>query len=196
MSNNERKVDNISSLLNAANRSDLSVSCDSYCPQLTGFDTHTTIDPISTIDNRRSIRNDSIKDFENIVIRKCAIATPIDISILHKEPAVEKQSRRNQKRKCSIFNETVMGKKSVAELNSMVAQNNKHMEFLSQCGQLSKSRKCVILEDNQNLMNIIQQKQSASFSSDVFEKNSILTDTYESVSSNIYNYYSLSIVGQ
>ena len=128
------------------------------------------MDPILTICNGRLRPSDSSNDCKNIVIRKCAIATPIDISILHKEPAVEKQSRQNQKRKCSIFNKTVIGKKSVAELNSMVAQNNKHMEFLSQCGQLSKSRKCVILEDNQILMNIIQQKQSASFSSDVFEK--------------------------
>ena len=87
-------------------------------------------------------------------------------------------------------------KKSVAELNSMVAQNHKHMEFLSECGKLSNNRECVILEDIKNLTSIIQQKQSVESCNGVCEKHITLKDSSQSVSYKIYNYHSLSIVGQ
>ena len=90
----------------------------------------------------------------------------------------------------------VVGKKSVAKLNSMVDQNHRHMDFLSQCGKLSKNREYVISKDIKNLASIIQQKQSVESCNDVSEKHIILNDMSQSVSCKMYNSNSLSIVGQ
>ena len=160
------------------------------------FETQTTMDPIWTTGNGSLLTNDNSNNFENIVICKGAITIPSDIPIVHKETASAKKSRKKRKRTRSIFDEMVVGKKSVAQLNSMVDQNHRHMDFLSQCGKLSKNRECVISEDINNLASIIQRKQSVESCNDVSEKHITLNDSSQSVSCKIYNYNSLYIVGQ
>ena len=97
-------------LLNTVNHSELSVSCNNYCTRLTGFEAQKRMDPILMIGNGRLRTSDSVNDLENIAFRKDAIAMPADISIVHKESASKRQSRRNRKRKSSIIDETVIGK--------------------------------------------------------------------------------------
>ena len=124
---------------------------------------------MSIIGNKSSIPSENSTKLENIVLRKGAITIPADIRIVHTESAIENQPRHSRKRKGSVFDETAIGKKSVTELNSMVDQNHKHMEFLSECGQLSKNHESVLLEDINNLSSIIQQKQSMESCNGVFE---------------------------
>ena len=154
------------------------------------------MDPISTTGNGSLLASDNSNNFDNIVICKGAITIPSDIPIVQNETASAKKSRKKRKRTRSIFDEMVVEKKSVAKLNSMVDQNHRHMDFLSQCGKLSKNRECVISEDIKILTSIIQQKQFVESCNDVSEKHSILNDSSQSVSPKIYNYNSLSIVGQ
>ena len=196
ISNKESKVDNTPLFLKTLYRTELSVLCNSYCTPLSGFETQTTMDPISTTGNGSLLASDNSNNFENIVICKGAITILSDIPIVHKETTSAKKSRKIRKKTKSIFDEMVVGKKSVAKLNSMVDQNHRHMDFLSQCGKLSKNRECVISKDIKNLASIIQQKQSVESCNDVSEKHIILNDMSQSVSCKMYNSNSLSIVGQ
>ena len=124
---------------------------------------------MSIIGNKSSIPSEKSTKMENIVLRKGANTIPPDITIVHKESIIKNQPKHSRKRKGSVFDETAIGKKSVTELKSMVYQNHKHMEFLSECGQLSKNHESVLLEDINNLSSIIQQKQSVESCNGVFE---------------------------
>ena len=154
------------------------------------------MDPTSIIGKKSSKPSEKSTEMENIVLRKGANTTLPNITIVHNQSVLENQPKHSRKRKGSVFDETAIWKKSVTELKYMVHQNNKHMEFLSECGQLSKNRESVLLEDINNLSSIIQQKQSLESCNHVFERHKTLKDCSQLVSYKIYNYHSFSIVGQ
>ena len=154
------------------------------------------MDRMSKIGNKSSKPSEKITNTEDIVLCKDTNTTPPNITIVHNESVLENQPEHSRKRKGSVFDETAISKKSVTELKYMVHQNNKHMEFLSECGKLSNNRKSVLLEDINNVSSNIQQKQSVESCNGVCEKHITLKDSSQSVSYKIYNYHSLSIVGQ
>ena len=154
------------------------------------------MDRLSKIGNKSSKPSEKSTKTENIVLCKGTNTTPPNITIVHNESVLENQPEHSRKRKGSVFDETVISKKSVTELKYMVHQNNKHMEFLSECGQLSNNRESVLLEDINNLSSIIQQKQCLESRNHVFERHKTLKDCSQLVSYKIYNYHSFSIVGQ
>ena len=172
------------------------------------------MDRLSKIGNKSLKPTEKRTNMENIVLYKGTNTTPPNITIVHNESVPENQpehsrkrkgsvlyetaisKKSSRKRKGSVFDETAISKKSVTELKYMVDQNNKHMEFLSACGKLSNNRESVILEDINNLLSIIQQKQSLESCNHVFERHKTLKDCSQLVSCKIYKYHSFSIVGQ
>ena len=141
---------------------------------------------MSTTGNKCSKRSKTSNEFKNIFCPKGAIAIPADVEIVEKESAIESKLMHGRKRKSSVFGETVIGKKSILELNTMVDKNRKHINFLSECGKLTTNRESVLLEDIQNLQSIIQQKKSVESCNGV--SRDLVTSKYCStlVSSNIY----------